>query len=220
MKRVFFLIISCSLVFSAIGKTENLSKDLYSFLNLSDKGMPKIAFEYALKGFEKLRLSNRLKNTNIITIADYSQPSNKKRLYVIDLKDKKLLFNTYVAHGRNSGIIYATRFSNKEGSLMSSLGFFITGRTIISPHTGFSLSLNGVEKGINDLAMKRAIIMHGAPYMTEEFIKKYGRTGRSFGCPALPPDVYKPVIQTIKEGTCLFIYSPDAAYLSKSVLLN
>jgi hypothetical protein len=153
-------------------------------------------------------------------LRDYSQSSNKKRLYVIDLQNKKLLFNTYVAHGRNTGEEYAKSFSNKEGSLKSSLGFFITEHPITGSHTGFSLMIDGVEKGFNDNAVKRAIIVHGADYATENYIKKYGRLGRSWGCPALPADLSKLIIETIKGGTCLFIYNPDNNYICRSSLLN
>jgi hypothetical protein len=141
-------------------------------------------------------------------------------LYVIDLKNKKLLFNTYVAHGRNTGSEYAKNFSNEEGSYKSSLGFYITENPVIGSHTGFSLILDGVEKGINDHAGKRAIIIHGAEYVTESFIKKYGQLGRSMGCPALPPDLNKPIIESIKGGTCLFIYNSDDKYIQSSSLLN
>jgi hypothetical protein len=226
MKRTFICLVIILLsslynIQKAEEKTFNFySNDLYFYLRLSEKGLPKTAFDYALKGMKKLDLDKKLKNADILTIADYSQPSSQKRLYVIDLKEKKLLFNTYVAHGRNSGDVYATKFSNKEGSLQSSLGFYVTGSTLNTVHTGFSLYLHGVEKGINDLAEKRAIIVHGAPYVSEGFIKKFGRLGRSFGCPALPTDLYKPVIEKIKEGTCLFIYNPDYSYLSKSGMIR
>jgi hypothetical protein len=168
----------------------------------------------------KLDTNHQLQNPNILTIADYSQSSNKKRLYVIDLKNNKLLFNTYVAHGRNTGGEYAKSFSNIEGSLKSSLGFYITEHPITGSHTGFSLMIDGVEKGFNDNASKRAIIIHAADYATEGFIKKYGRLGRSLGCPALPPDLNKPIIETIKDGTCLFIYNPSDSYICNSSLLN
>jgi hypothetical protein len=161
-----------------------------------------------------------LQNPNIITIADYSQSSNRKRLYVIDLKNKKLLFNTYVAHGRNTGDEYAKSFSNIEGSYKSSLGFYITEHPITGSHTGFSLLIDGVEKGFNDNAVQRAIIMHAADYATENFIKKYGRLGRSYGCPSVPPEMNKPIIDAIQGGTCLFLYNPDKEYISKSALLN
>ena len=119
----------------------------------------------------KLDFTGKLLNSDIVTIADYSQSSNKKRLYVIDLKNRKLLFNTYVAHGRNTGDEYARSFSNKEGSLKSSLGFYVTEQPIVGSHTGFALMISGVEKGFNDHAGKRAIIIHAAEYATENFIK-------------------------------------------------
>jgi hypothetical protein len=194
--------------------------DVYIAVNLAETGLSRDIFNLALTGLKKLDANGKLQNPNILTIADYSQSSNKKRLYVIDLKNNKLLFNTYVAHGRNTGNEYAKYFSNKEGSLKSSLGFYITEQPIFGTHTGFSLMINGVEKGFNDNAVKRAIIIHAADYATENFIKKYGRLGRSLGCPALPPELNKPIIETIKGGTCLFIYNPDKDYICSSSLLN
>jgi hypothetical protein len=199
---------------------EAVNEDIYTAVNLVDTGLPRNVFDLAIKGLNKLNTEGKLQNPNIVTIADYSQSSNKKRLYVIDLKDRKLLFNTYVAHGRNTGDEYARSFSNEEGSLKSSLGFYITEKPFIGTHTGFALMINGVEKGINDRAVKRAIIIHAADYATENFIKKHGRLGRSLGCPALPPDMNKPIIETIKGGTCLFIYNPDNKYICSSSLLN
>lgn len=194
--------------------------DVYAALKLADTGLVRTAFDLAVKGLEKLCAEGKLKNANLLTIADYSQSSKKKRLYVIDLKNKKLLFNTYVAHGRNTGDEYARSFSNKEGSLKSSLGFYVTEKPMVCSHTGYSLAINGVEKGINDRAAEREIIIHGADYATEDFIRKYGHLGRSFGCPALPPDLNKPIIDSIKGGTCLFIYNPDESYIRSSPLLN
>jgi len=194
--------------------------DIYSLVKLADIGLVRTVFELAIKGLKRLESKGKLQNPTIVTIADYSQSSNKKRLYVIDLQNKKLLFNTYVAHGRNTGEEYAKSFSNKEGSLKSSLGFFITEHPIIGSHTGFSLRIDGVEKGFNDNAVKRAIIVHGADYASENYIKKYGRLGRSWGCPALPADLSKLIIETIKGGTCLFIYNPDNNYICRSSLLN
>jgi hypothetical protein len=199
---------------------EAVNEDIYTAVNLVDTGLPRNVFDLAIKGLNKLNTEGKLQNPNIVTIADYSQSSNKKRLYVIDLKDRKLLFNTYVAHGRNTGDEYARSFSNEEGSLKSSLGFYITQNPIVGSHTGFALLINGVEKGINDHAIKRAIIIHAADYASENFIKKYGRLGRSLGCPALPPDMNKPIIEKIKGGTCLFIYNPDNKYICSSSLLN
>ena len=199
---------------------EALNEDIYTAVNLVETGLPRNVFDLAMKGLNKLNTEGKLQNPNIVTIADYSQSSNKKRLYVIDLKDRKLLFNTYVAHGRNTGEEYARSFSNEEGSLKSSLGFYVTENPMVCSHTGYSLMINGIEKGINDHAVKRAIIIHGADYATEDFIKKYGHLGRSFGCPALPPDLNKPIIDSIKGGTCLFIYNPDNKYICSSSLLN
>lgn len=205
---------------SESGSSKMANFDTYSVGNLAETGLSRDVFNLAIKGMKKLDTNGRLQNPNIITIADYSQSSNKKRLYVIDLKNKKLLFNTFVAHGRNTGDEYAKSFSNKEGSLKSSLGFYITEHPIIGSHTGFSLLLDGVEKGFNDNALRRAIIMHAADYATENFIKRFGRLGRSLGCPALPPNLNKLIIETIKGGTCLFVYNPDNVYLTKSSLLN
>ena len=194
--------------------------DAYTAVNLAPTGLSRTVFDLAVKGLRKLDTNHELQNPDIVTIADYSQSSNKKRLYVIDLKNKKLLFNTYVAHGRNTGNEFAKSFSNVVGSLKSSLGFYITENQMVGSHTGFALMIKGVEKGFNDNATKREIIIHSADYATESFIKKNGRLGRSLGCPVLPPDMNKPIIETIKNGTCLFIYNPSDAYLAKSALLN
>lgn len=194
--------------------------DIYAVVNLTEVGLSRDIFDLAIKGMRRLESNGKLKNSNIVTIADYSQSSNHKRLYVIDLLHRKLLFNTYVAHGRNTGDEFAESFSNKVGSLKSSLGFYVTENPIQGSHTGFALMIDGVEKGINDNASKREIIIHAADYATENFILKNGRLGRSLGCPALPPDLNKPIIETIKGGTCLFIYNPDNDYICSSSLLN
>jgi len=229
MKKIicylFFLLIPAVNNASMIGfdrknPVEANIEDIYSMVKLAETGLDRTVFDLAIKGLKKLVYNGKLQNPNIVTIADYSQSSNKKRLYVIDLKNKKLLFNTYVAHGRNTGDEYARSFSNAEGSLKSSLGFYITENPVAGSHTGFALMIKGIEKGFNDHAEKRAIIIHAAEYATENFIKKYGRLGRSLGCPALPPDLNKPIIESIKGGTCLFIYNPDNNYLHGSTLLN
>jgi len=193
---------------------------LYTALNLSEKGLTSDVFQLAMKGYRKLETDGKLPHADILTIVDFSQSSKKKRLYVIDLVKKALLFNTYVAHGRNTGDEYAKRFSNVSGSYQSSLGFYVTREEIVGSGVGLSLILDGLEKGFNDNALKREIIMHGAEYATENFIRKTGRLGRSFGCPSLPPDLIKPVVETIKEGTCFFIYQQNQQYISHSRLLN
>ncbi len=193
--------------------------DLYTQLGLPGIGLGEEVFRLALRGHDRLRDEGRLVNPGILTIADLSQSSCSKRLYVIDLVKRVVLFNTYVAHGRNTGEEFARSFSNVAGSLKSSLGFFITGKTITSG-VGFALMLAGVERGYNDNAEKREIIMHGAAYATETFIRRTGRLGRSFGCPSLPPELIRPVANAIRNGSCLFIYQRDQGYLSRSALLN
>jgi hypothetical protein len=197
-----------------------VKSDVYATLNLQAKGLSHAVFQMALKGYRKLEAIGKLQNDGILTIIDFSQSSRNKRLYVIDLKNKLLLFNTLVAHGRNTGTEYAKNFSNIAGSCMSSLGFYVTKNHAIGSTVGFSLIIDGVEKGFNDNAMKREIIIHGATYATEKFIAQNGRLGRSFGCPSLPPDQIKPVISTIENGTCLFIYNQNDDYLHHSLLLN
>jgi hypothetical protein len=194
--------------------------EVYTTLHLADLGLSTDAFRTALRGFEKLKKDGKLLNESVLTIIDFSQSSTKKRMYVIDLAKKVLLFNTYVAHGRNTGDEYAQRFSNIPGTFQSSLGFYLTENMAIGSKVGLSLLLKGLEKGINDKAREREIIIHGADYATEDFIKKTGRLGRSFGCPSLPPDIIQPVAETIKNGSLLFIYSPDKNYLEKSTVLN
>ena len=195
-------------------------EDVYQEMNLAETGLSRDVFDLAVKGLNKLDTTGKLQNASIVTIADYSQSSNRKRLYVIDLKSKRLLFNTFVAHGRNTGQEYAKSFSNDNGSSKSSMGFYVTEKPIMGGHTGFALQIDGVEKGFNDHALQRSIIIHAANYATSDFIKRNGRLGRSQGCPALPPDLNKPIIDTIKNGTCLFIYSPNNKYLCSSTLLN
>ncbi|MCK4544118.1 murein L,D-transpeptidase catalytic domain family protein [candidate division WOR-3 bacterium] len=158
-------------------------------------------FEVAMDGFMKIELEK----DNVIAIIDYSKSSQEKRFYVIDLKNIILLYHCLVAHGKNSGNIYANKFSNRENSKMSCNGFFISGETFIGKH-GYSLKLDGIEKNINDNARKRGIIIHGASYVSEDFIRKYGRLGKSWGCPALPMELSKKIIDTIKDGSCIFIY--------------
>lgn len=197
----------------------NTNDVLYENLDLQDLGLSKQTFDYAMKGFNLLLEQGRVENENIISIVDFSMPSSKKRLFVIDLKQVKVVFNTYVAHGVNSGAAMAKEFSNTPESLKSSLGFYQTQQTYLGGH-GYSLKLEGLEKGINDNANSRDIVIHAADYVTEDFIKARGYIGRSWGCPALPEKLNKPIINKIKGGTCLFLFSPDKTYLSRSKIIN
>jgi hypothetical protein len=192
---------------------------IYDSLDLGSLGLSREAFEYALTGFNNLVNSGKITKDNILSILDFTLPSGKKRFFVIDLATGELVFNTYAAHGKNSGTTTATKFSNKPNSNQSSLGFYVTGETYNGKH-GCSLRLEGTEKGINDNAMSRGIVMHSASYVDESIIARQGFIGRSQGCPALPGNISKLVIEKIKNGSCLFLYSPDKKYVSQSKILN
>lgn len=192
---------------------------LYDQMNLDSLGLSSEAFKYGLQGYMNLVSNGAIKNDHILSIVDFSLPSSKKRLFVIDVMTGKLLFNTFVSHGRNSGQEMATEFSNDLNSFKSSLGFFVTGNTYSGEH-GYSLRLEGQEAGINDNAHDRDIVMHAANYVNEKIIKAKGFIGRSLGCPAVPPSLHKAIINTIKDGSCLFLYSPDTAYISHSKIIN
>lgn len=177
-------------------------------------------FFKALTGFENLKKAGLLnQEAHLLTVCDFSMSSNTKRLWVIDTEEKKVLFNSLVAHGKNTGEEFATNFSNTNSSLQSSLGFYITDATY-NGDNGYSLKLLGMDKGFNDAAYKRAIVMHGADYVSEEFAATHKRIGRSWGCPAVPRALTQPIINTIKGRNCLFIYYPDQNYLSKSEWLK
>ncbi|MET6997557.1 murein L,D-transpeptidase catalytic domain family protein [Chitinophaga defluvii] len=191
---------------------------LYEKLALDSLGLSPAAFDYAVQGYNHLLLSGRIKREDILSIIDFSLPSSKKRLFVIDLRQGKLLFNTLVSHGRNSGRETATTFSNEPDSYKSSLGFYITAETYRGEH-GYSLRLQGEEKGINDNAMSRGIVMHSADYVNERFARSQGYIGRSLGCPAIPQVLHRKIIESIRNGTCLFLYSPDKFYAKHSRIL-
>jgi hypothetical protein len=173
-------------------------------------------FNMAVTGLHKIE--NPVKK-NILSIIDYTRPSTDTRFFLIDIEHKKLLYKCLVAHGKNSGDIYAKSFSNDTESLKSSLGFFLTAETYSGNH-GYALKLDGLEKNINDNARVREIVIHGADYVSDEFIKKYGRPGKSWGCPALPVDISKEIIDKISGGSLLFIYSDDNYYKVNSVFLK
>jgi len=192
---------------------------LYNVLSLDSLGLSHEAFREAIIGYENLRKSGTVLNSAILSIVDFSLPSFKKRLFVLDMENGKLLFNTLVAHGRNSGQIYATRFSNRNRSLESSLGFYLTGETYFGQN-GYSLRLLGMEHGFNDNAYSRGIVIHSADYVNDEISKTYGRLGRSEGCPAIPSDIHYSVIESIKNGSCFFVYGKDKRYAIRSKLLK
>jgi hypothetical protein len=192
---------------------------LYDRLDLDSLELSYEAFALAIAGYRNLVASGAVVNKDILSIVDFSLPSSRKRLFVIDLNRDSLLFNTYVSHGRNSGMEQATRFSNKVNSFQSSLGFFVTGNTYKGEH-GYSLRLQGLEKGINDNAFDRGIVIHAADYVNEKLARQRGYIGRSLGCPAVPVALHKPIIKTIKDGSCLFLYGSDSNYTATSPLMN
>lgn len=206
-------------VVKPVAATESSLSIVYDSLNLEELGLSEEAFDHAITGYEKLKKAGKIMNDKVISIIDFTKPSSKKRLFVIDLSNFKLLFNTYVAHGQNTGKEYAQSFSNKPESHQSSLGFYITSGTY-NGGNGYSMYLNGMENGFNNLAYERAIVMHGAPYVSEGLIRSQGYIGRSHGCPAVPEKLNKPIIEKIKNGSCFFIYSNNRSYLSKSRLLH
>lgn len=192
---------------------------LFKSLNLGKLGLGRRAFDYSIIGYNILKSKNKLPNKNILSIADMSTLSGKKRFFVIDIQNKKLLFVTYVAHGKNSGLDKTLHFSNEMESNKSSVGFYITSLTYSGKH-GFSMRLLGQEIGYNNNARERDIVVHSADYVSEAVVKSQGYVGRSLGCPALSTAVYKPIIDKIKNGTCLFIYGNDTKYIVNSKLLK
>ena len=188
----------------------------FSALNIT---MPsETAFYKGLTGYNKLKKENRIEN-ELLTIVDFSLPSTEKRMWILDMNTKKVLFNTYVAHGQGTGGNLATKFSNTSNSHQSSLGFYVTAETYYGKN-GLSLFIDGMEKGFNSNARNRYVVIHGADYATEKFINRSGRLGRSYGCPAVPTRLSKEIINDIKGKSCLFIYSENQDYLNKSTYLN
>ncbi len=192
-------------------------KSVYDSLQLSLKGLSQQAFDFAKQGLQVLIEEGRLLNDSIISIVDFSQHSGQKRLYILDMKNYKILFNTLVAHGRGTGKEWATSFSNQNSSHMSSPGFYIT-RETYQGGNGYSLKLEGVERGVNDKAFERGIVIHGASYVSNDYVNSQGYIGRSWGCPAVPVTMNAPIINTIKNGTCLFVFHPS--YVSQSAVLK
>lgn len=192
---------------------------VYNEIKAHSVSMPKMeCFSKALNGFKRLKAEGKIKK-DILTLIDFSQSSNTKRLWIIDMATNTVLYNTLVAHGMKSGDEFATAFSNDNSSNKSSLGFYATGEIYQGKH-GSSLRLDGLEKGINSNARSRSVVMHAADYVSETFIKLHRRLGRSQGCPALPANLNKEVISLIKDKSCLFIYHPSKSYLAASKLLS
>jgi hypothetical protein len=200
-------------------KTAEVALGIYQEMDLKAAGLSKEAFECAYIGYEKLRKKRLLQKTTVLSICDFSQPSSEERMYVIDIFSKKLLYRTYVAHGINSGQEYANSFSNKRNSYKSSLGFYITRQSYYGSN-GLSLRIQGMDRGFNDRAGVRNIVIHGAPYVSQRILQKYGVMGTTFGCPAIPDDMSSKIIPVIKKGSCFFVFYPSRNYLVRSCVLN
>lgn len=199
----------------------SIATEIYSALGFENinKLNPDVFYK-AYLGFNNLKKAGQSnEDAHLLSICDFSLSSTQKRLWVIDLNEKKVVYNSLVAHGKNTGEEFAQKFSNTESSLQSSLGFYITESTY-NGSNGYSLKLLGMDAGYNDAALQRAIVMHGADYVSEDFIKNQKRLGRSWGCPAVPRALAEPIINTIKGKSCLFIYYPDEQYLSSSKWLK
>jgi hypothetical protein len=187
----------------------------YVQAGLVNTGLPVTVFRKALVGYYHLQQQGAVKARQpLLTIIDFSRASNQKRLWVINLATARVVFHTLVAHGKNTGEQWAQTFSNREGSEMSSLGFYVTGETYQGKH-GLSLKLRGLDPGYNTNAASRAVVVHGADYVSESFIRQHGRLGRSQGCPALPVGQSGAIIKVIKNGSVVFANGPaSVAYQS------
>ncbi len=193
---------------------KNNSSVFSDFPELRDK-ISSRALDMALSGYNALKEQGKVSRDGILTVIDFNRPSVDQRLFVIDVKRGQLLYSGLVAHGKGSGDIYPRSFSNVPGSHQSSLGFYTTGDTYDGKN-GYSLRLQGLEQGVNDKAESRSIVIHGADYVSYDFIKKNGRLGRSEGCPAISFDSFQQVIDLIKGGSCLFIYHGGREHADKS----
>lgn len=194
-------------------------ESIYNTLNTNSFVLPELkTFTEALKGFYLLKEKGVIQK-DILTLIDFSLSSNLKRLWVIDLSSNTILFQSLVAHGMNTGEEFASAFSNVNSSFKSSLGFYATGEIYQGKH-GASLRLDGLERGINDQARKRGVVMHGADYVSESFIRAHKRLGRSQGCPAVPVELTDDIIQTIKGKSCLYIYHPSRSFVMEQSLIS
>jgi hypothetical protein len=193
---------------------------IYNQIDFGKNKLDAAVFQKAYHGYLALSDAGQLNNgKHCLTVCDFSKSSTERRLWVIDLDTKKVVINDYVAHGQGSGDEFATAFSNSSNSHESSLGFYVTADTYIGKH-GTSLRMRGMDKGFNDAAYDRAVVVHGADYVSEDFIAGQKRLGRSWGCPAVSNAIAGKLINTIKEGTVLFIYAPQKQYLQTAYWLN
>lgn len=194
-------------------------RGIYDAMGLGEYGLDFDVFRLAMTGYYNLRRKGVLSEKRLLTVIDYTRPSTEKRFYLLDLHEKTVMFHSLVAHGRNTGENFAYNFSDIPRSKMSSLGFFVTAESYMGGN-GYSLRLDGLDEHWNGNSRQRAIVVHGAPYVSEDFVRRYGRLGRSFGCPALPNDIARSVIDEIKGGTLIFSYFSETKYLASSPYLQ
>lgn len=197
----------------------HLCDSIFDKVGLLSFGLERDVFYKAYKGYQYLLKKGMLQRRDLLTICDYSQSSSNQRLYVIDLAEGKLLFNTFVSHGRNSGGEFATSFSNLTSSNKSSLGFMVTAEAYTGK-SGLSMRFDGAEKGINDKVRQRDIVLHGSRFVSQKIIQNNRRMSNSLGCPAVPYGVHKQIIDKIKGGSCFYINHPDTWYTQTSPILN
>ena len=191
--------------------------EIYEEAGLEEKGLSFEVFDKAMIGYLNLKNAGQLSDKQLLSVVDFDKPSTEKRFWLIDLEKREVIENTYVSHGKNSGENMAKYFSNTDDSNMSSLGFYVTGETYIGRH-GLSLKLDGMDDPYNTNARLRDIVMHGADYVSKDFIDQYGRLGRSEGCPALPMGLHEDVIEKVKDRTVLYMHASGHDYDSR--LLN
>ena len=220
MKRLIFVTLAaCAL--AAVPETHaspcasSTSKELMSSLLRQAPGLRSSVLRMALDATGCAAEKGLVKRRDLLTVIDYSLPSTQPRLFVFDLEARKLLFRELVAHGKNSGGNRPDFFSNSPGSLATSLGLFVTADTYVGSN-GYSLRLRGLEEGVNDMAMDRAIVMHGASYVSRAAIRALGRLGRSWGCPAVRKEVARKMIDTLRGGSPVFAYYPEEGWLARS----
>ncbi|MEL1243582.1 murein L,D-transpeptidase catalytic domain family protein [Flavobacterium sp. DGU11] len=210
---------SSGLLASTEVNSASAAESLYNNIKSHSLSMPGFeCFSKAFNGFSRLKLEGKIKK-DLLTVIDFTKSSATKRLWIIDMATQTVLYNTLVAHGRNSGDEYASVFSNDPNSNCSSLGFYATGEIYMGKH-GESLRLDGLEQGINNNARNRAVVMHAADYVSESFAMQHQRIGRSQGCPALPNELNEEIINLIQGKSCIFIYHPSQSYISASKLLS
>jgi len=200
----------------AASSADNPSSEFAALVKLAPTLSPK-AIEAALLSLSRLQAAGAHVRSDVLAVIDYTKPSCERRFWVFDLSHRRVLFRELAAHGRNSGDRMAVRFSNVPDSEMSSIGVLLTGDTYVGKH-GLSLRLEGLEKGINDNCLSRDIVIHAAPYVSESVVRAKGRIGRSWGCPAVRPEISRSLIETLRGGAVVLAYYPDPLWLGTSRL--